>query len=125
MTGLRFTIPGEALSLNNAYRSFVVRGRTRRALTAEGKAFKGHVGAHARLLGRRPPEGARLRIALDLYGRWDTLAGEPLRRDIDNAGKLCLDALCEEFGIDDRWIRRLEIEAIHDPTPRIEVTVRW
>lgn len=122
---LRFTIPGEALSLNNAYRSFVVRGRPRRALTAEGKAFKGHASAHVRVLGRRPPAGHRLRVTLDLYGRWDTLAGEPLRRDIDNHAKLVLDALCAELGIDDRWIRRLEIEAIHDPTPRIEVTVRW
>lgn len=120
---VRLIIPGEALSLNNAYRSFVARGRIRRALTAEGQAYKGHVGAYARRL-PPPPPGVRLSVALTLYGRWDTLAGEPLRRDIDNPAKLILDALCEAWGMDDRWVRELTVRAVHATEARTVVEVR-
>lgn len=109
---MKISIPGEALSLNNAYATS--RNSNRRFLTDEGKAFKAHVAQHVMAARLKAPRG-RLSLTLTLHGRWDTQDGLPRKRDASNCVKLIEDALCEALGIDDRWIRRLTIHAIHDP----------
>lgn len=121
----RFTVPVEAVSLNHAYRSFIdwKTRRVRRALTSEGKAFKDEVMGVVMAARVKAPAG-RFTLSLHFHGNWDTLAGRPRRRDLSNHVKLLEDAICEALGVDDCWIRRVEIEATHAPhNPHIEVTL--
>ncbi|SMB84661.1 RusA family crossover junction endodeoxyribonuclease [Deinococcus hopiensis] len=111
---LSLWIPGEALSLNNAYFNRRGGGRT---LTPEGRAFKAHV-KHL-VLQERPalPARGRLALTLQFHGHWETKAGEPRRRDLSNAVKLLEDALFDALGMDDCRVRALSVTATQSDTP--------
>lgn len=120
MTTLRLTLPLPP-GVNNQY----VTVGNRRALSREAKAFRRDVAAVARGLRQRDAlddawlESLKGRpIACDLVFHFET----PFRRDLDGGLKIALDALCEQLGLDDRYIVALTLEKRVDPLhPRLEL----
>ena len=109
--------------VNNQY---VTVGR-RRVLSKPALAFKRDV---ARLIERARqaeeiPAGIEKVLAKALIGVYLTFYFEtPMRRDLDGGLKIALDAVCGEFGIDDRTVVDLHLTKRIDPLrPRLEMEI--
>lgn len=120
MKTLRVTLPLPP-SINNQY---VTVGR-RRVLSKTAKAFHKDTGTVLRELLQRGTVTdewlAALReqpLACDLVFYFET----PFKRDLDGGLKIALDALCEVFDLDDRYVVSLTLEKRIDPLhPRLEL----
>ena len=107
--------------INNQYVSV---GR-RRVLSKSAKAFHKDAGTVLRELLQRGTITdewlATLReqpLACDLVFFFET----PFKRDLDGGLKIALDALCEVFDLDDRYVVSLTLEKRIDPLrPRLEL----
>jgi len=109
--------------VNNQY---VTVGR-RRVLSKPAMAFKRDV---ARVIERarqakEVPVDVEKVLAKALIGVYLTFFFEtPMRRDLDGGLKIALDAVCAEFGLDDRAVVDLHLTKRIDPLrPRLEMEI--
>ena len=109
--------------VNNQY---VTVGR-RRVLSKPALAFKKDVARtieRARQAGAVPADVDKV-LAKALMGVYLTFFFEtPMRRDLDCGLKIALDAVCGEFGLDDRAVVDLHLTKRIDPLrPRLEMEI--
>lgn len=98
-----FTLPWPP-SVNAAYRSVVVKGHARVLLSKAGRAYKEL--AAWELLRQAVPSFGKQRVAVAV----EVCPPDPRRRDLDNLGKLAVDALVPSVIDDDSQIDRLTWE---------------
>lgn len=108
-------------SLNNAYREAVVDGHARRVLTGRARAWKREatllIKNAAQRQGWRPQQKTLLEIHI-IYR-----APNILQWDLDGKPKLLLDAFCEAFGLDDRYVIHLDQRKERRPDPELVMYV--
>ncbi len=109
--------------VNNQY---VTVGR-RRVLSKPALAFKRDVARtieRAHQAGELPADVEKV-LAKALIGVYLTFFFEtPMRRDLDGGLKIALDAVCGEFGLDDRAVVDLHLTKRIDPLrPRLELEI--
>jgi crossover junction endodeoxyribonuclease RusA len=109
--------------VNNQY---VTVGR-RRVLSKPALAFKKDAARtieRARQAGEVPADVEKV-LAKALIGVYLTFYFEtPMRRDLDGGLKIALDAVCGEFGLDDRAVVDLHLTKRIDPLrPRLELEI--
>lgn len=98
-----FTLPWPP-SVNAAYRSIVIKGHARTLLSKPGREYKA-IAAWEMLRQRVPSFGKqRVAVAVEVY------PPNKRRHDLDNLGKLTLDALVPSVIDDDSQIDRLTWE---------------
>lgn len=85
------------------------------AMTREGEQWKARVIAQLQPLAPQLPPAKTYSVALEFHGRFLTLDGQPVRRDLDNQTKLLMDAVAEGLGFDDSRVFELHQRKIHDP----------
>lgn len=92
-------------SLNNIYRSVTIKGITRRVLTGDAKKWKQDAITIIRCAGNQQGFVIQPKQPFDI----DVLYRAPnvLVWDLDGKGKLLIDAFCEAFGVDDRYLMEL------------------
>jgi hypothetical protein len=92
-------------SLNNIYRSLVIDGKPRRVLTGDAKKWKADATTIIRNAGRlhafaivpKQPFAIAVLYTAPNVNQWD----------LDGKAKLLVDAFCEAFGVDDRYMMEL------------------
>lgn len=104
-TNLALTLDTMPPSLNNIYRTITVKGISRRVLTGDAKKWKADATIIIRNAGRlqgfdiqpKQPFAITVLYQAPNVNQWD-LDGKP---------KLLIDAFCEAFGVDDRYLMEL------------------
>lgn len=92
-------------SLNNIYRTVTIKGISRRVLTGDAKKWKHDAITIIHNAGRlqdfdiQPKQPFKIAV---LYQAPNVLVW-----DLDGKGKLLIDAFCEAFGVDDRYLMEL------------------
>jgi Holliday junction resolvase RusA-like endonuclease len=108
-------------SLNNAYKNVIIKGRSQRALTADAKKWKAdtakQIRAGASRQGWSIDKGTLLDITIHYW------APNVLVWDLDGKVKLLLDAFCEVFHIDDRYVIDLHLKKRRSPTRYLRMRV--
>lgn len=101
MTPLHITLTTLPPSLNNLYAT--VNGR--RVLTSAARAWKGATAWEIKAAALAQGWAIAPKTPLAVTVAYS--APDVLRWDLDGKAKLLLDALCEAFGIDDRYVMTL------------------
>lgn len=115
--GYTLTLP-LAPSVNHAYRSAIIGGKSRRVATAKVKEYKADVAVKARMQRARLLDG-EVSLSLAVY------FPDRRRRDLSNVVKVCEDSLTGICYRDDSQIHHMELVKRYDRgNPRIELTVR-
>lgn len=118
----RATLPGEGVSVNEAYANVPGRGRVATVKLKDWKAECERAMRLTRLLYHPHPQPYLLELIC--YGDWETQEGKARRRDCTNLVKADEDAVCGFIGLDDCWVYRVVVEKRHDPgNPRHLVTL--
>lgn len=66
----------------------------------------------------------RYEMTIRLHGRWRNADGSERKRDVANYDKYLIDAVRDVVGLDDRWFRRVVVEAVdYDGDEYAEVTL--
>lgn len=105
LQALSITLDDMPPSLNNIYRNVTIKGITRRVLTGDAKKWKHDATTIIHNAGRlqgfdiQPKQPFRVDV---LYQAPNVLVW-----DLDGKGKLLIDAFCEAFGVDDRYLMEL------------------
>lgn len=108
-------IPGQAVSLNNAY----VNSPRGRHKSAAARDFQRHVQRHLTRPPWLPASDQPLCLIVHFYADWLTPKGRPRRSDLSNLIKLLEDAIFTAIGIDDccvfevRAVKRHTLAAPH------------
>lgn len=108
-------------SLNNLYATIEVQGRSRRVLTSAATSWK----ARAALVMRNAAQHQRWTIARKTPFHVEVRYAAPnvLQWDLDGKPKLLLDALCDAFGIDDRYVMALYQTKARAAQPEVRVRI--
>lgn len=121
MTTLEITLDELPPSLNNLYATIEVKGHSRRVLTSRAAGWK----ERAALVMRNAAQHQRWTVAqktpLAIEVRYS--APNVLQWDLDGKPKLLLDALCDAFGIDDRYVMTLNQVKTRAAQPEVRVRI--
>ncbi len=92
-------------SLNNIYKTVTIKGVGRRVMTADARSWKDSATLLIRNAGRLQGFDIAPKQPFDI----DVLYTAPnvLVWDLDGKAKLLIDAFCDAFGIDDRYLMEL------------------
>jgi Holliday junction resolvase RusA-like endonuclease len=92
-------------SLNNLYATAEIEGRSRRVLTSAARDWKQQ--AAWAIFAAAREQGWSVEKKTPLYVEVFYGAPDVLRWDLDGKAKLLLDAFCDAFGVDDRYVMTL------------------
>lgn len=124
------------ISSNRYWRPVAFGGRLAMVPTKEAKAYKAHVAASAKAAGLRIPLDGRVALHVRLFPQrpqdWakraqrdpDTWDDDVRCMDLGNCEKVLSDALNGVAWIDDRQLRRIQLERCEpDGEARVEVSI--
>lgn len=112
------TLTGEPRSTNNIYKSHCRFGHPAVYMTAEGKSLKESYQWEAKSQWKEKPISEPVKVKVELFFRKNG------RHDIDNFGKILLDALSGIVWEDDSQIQEMTVTKWLDKdAPRIEITI--
>lgn len=95
-------------SLNNIYRTITIKGISRRVLSGAAKKWKADATKIMRVAGSRQGWSIDPKRPFAIVVRYT--APNVLVWDLDGKPKLLIDAFCEAFGVDDRYLMALNQE---------------
>lgn len=115
---IRVTLPGNAKSTGNLYRTRCAGKFPQTYLVPEGKKIKARYAQEMSLVYRGPVIDVGLEMKVKLY------FGDRRKRDVDNFHKLIQDAGTGIIYKDDDQIQKLTIEKFYDKAnPRAELII--
>ena len=120
------TLSGKSASwiLANLFRIVRENFRPSVILTKEAAAWKARVTAAVSRRVQDVPQAETYTLTLEFHGRFRSLVGAPLKRDLSNLVKLCEDAVFAGVGLDDSVVFEACQRKIHTlQNPRIIATL--
>lgn len=115
---MTITLSGQPQSTNHIYKSACIAGRASVYMSAAGKALKEAYQWEAKSQWDGEPLSGPVEVAITLFH------GDKRARDLDNYGKVLLDALTGIVWLDDKQIMRMTVVKAYDKTrPRVEVEI--
>jgi Holliday junction resolvase RusA-like endonuclease len=105
MTTLEVTLTEIPPSLNNLYANVEIEGKSRRVLSSAANDWKRS--AAWTIKAAAMEQGWTCEKKVPLFVEVFYASPSVLRWDLDGKPKLLLDALCEAFGLDDRYVMTL------------------
>lgn len=121
MSDLRISIDSVPPSLNNLYKTVMVKGHPSRVLTGPARKWKTAAALIIRAAAARQRWAVMKKQPLAIAITY--AAPNILQWDVDGKAKLLIDALCDAFAIDDRYVMDLRQSKTRSPHEHVAMLV--